>query len=461
MPTTQTNTTPQRDIYSVSRLNSEVRAVLDSSFPLLWVEGEISNLARPASGHIYFSLKDQYSQVRCAMFRMKRQLLRFEPENGLQVLVRARPNLYEARGDFQLSIEHMEPGGEGLLRQAFEELKQRLDREGLFDPGHKLPLPEFPQRIGVITSPTGAAIRDVLSVLKRRFPAIPVVIYPVQVQGDTAAAEIIRAVELANQRSECDLIILTRGGGSLEDMQAFNHEQVARAIYASKLPIISAIGHEIDFTICDFVADQRAATPSAAAELATPDRRELADRLDNILRHLTGQISRRQHTLQQHLQHLRQRLARLDPGAQLGQRQQRLDELELRMVRNLRSHMQQQQHTLTSLITRLKSQAPRQRIALLQQKTQGLQHRMHMLISNQQQQRGRLLAAMVRNLNTLSPLATLERGYSITTTADGKVLDDASMVSVGDRVETLLATGKLGCLVERCDNPEPGKQGRG
>jgi exodeoxyribonuclease VII large subunit len=453
MPTTQDNSTPQRDIYSISRLNSEVRAVLNNSFPLLWVEGEISNLARPSSGHIYFSLKDQYSQVRCAMFRMKRQLLRFEPENGMQVLVRARPNLYEARGDYQLSIEHMEPGGEGLLRQAFEELKQRLDREGLFDASHKLPIPQFPRQIGVITSPSGAAIRDVVSVLKRRFPAIPVVIYPVQVQGDAAVAEIIRALELAKLRAECDLVILTRGGGSLEDMMAFNHEQVARAIYSSAIPIISAIGHEIDFTISDFVADIRAATPSAAAELATPDRRELAERLSGILRHLTGQMTRRQQTLNQHLQHLRQRLDRLDPGVQLGQRQQRLDELELRIARNLSSRMQQQQQSLANLVTRLKSQAPRQRITLLRQKTQGLQHRMQTLVSNQQQHRGQQLAAVIRNLNTLNPLATLERGYSITTMPDGKIVDNASNVSVGDRVETRLATGKIGCLVETCEDP--------
>ncbi len=453
MPTTQDNSTPQRDIYSISRLNSEVRAVLNNSFPLLWVEGEISNLARPSSGHIYFSLKDQYSQVRCAMFRMKRQLLRFEPENGMQVLVRARPNLYEARGDYQLSIEHMEPGGEGLLRQAFEELKQRLDREGLFDASHKLPIPQFPRQIGVITSPSGAAIRDVVSVLKRRFPAIPVVIYPVQVQGDAAVAEIIRALELAKLRAECDLVILAPWGGVLEDMMAFNHEQVARAIYSSAIPIISAIGHEIDFTISDFVADIRAATPSAAAELATPDRRELAERLSGILRHLTGQMTRRQQTLNQHLQHLRQRLDRLDPGVQLGQRQQRLDELELRIARNLSSRMQQQQQSLANLVTRLKSQAPRQRITLLRQKTQGLQQRMQTLVANQQTHRGQQLAAVIRNLNTLNPLATLERGYSITTMPDGKIVDNASNVSVGDRVETRLATGKIGCLVETCEDP--------
>lgn len=453
MSTIQTNSTPQRDIYSVSRLNSEVRAVLDISFPLLWVEGEISNLARPASGHIYFSLKDQYSQVRCAMFRMKRQLLRFEPENGMQVLVRARPNLYEARGDFQLGIEHMEPGGEGLLRQAFEELKQRLDKEGLFDPSHKLPIPGFPRQIGVITSPSGAAIRDVLSVLKRRFPAIPVVIYPVQVQGDAAVTDIIRAVELANHRAECDLVILTRGGGSLEDMQAFNHEQVARAIYRSEIPIISAIGHEIDFTICDFVADMRAPTPSAAAELATPDRRELNERLTGMLRHLTSQMSRRQQTQNQRMQHIRQRLQRLDPSVQLSQRQQRLDELELRIARGMQKNMQQGRQSLANLLTRIKGQAPRQRIALLRQQTQGLQQRMRTLVSSQQKQRGQQLAAVIRNLNTLSPLATLERGYSITTTPDGRILDDASQVAVGDRVATQLASGKIACLVESCEDP--------
>lgn len=454
MPTTPANSTPQRDIYSVSRLNSEVRAVLDISFPLLWVEGEISNLARPSSGHIYFSLKDPYSQVRCAMFRMKRQRLRFEPENGMQVLVRARPNLYEARGDFQLSIEHMEPGGEGLLRQAFEELKQRLDREGLFDTSHKLPLPEFPRQIGVITSPSGAAIRDVITVLNRRFPSIPIVIYPVQVQGDDAAAEITQALKLANLRAECDLLILTRGGGSLEDLMAFNHEQVARAIFNSEIPIISAVGHEIDFTISDFVADKRAPTPSAAAELAVPDRKELTERLTGLQRHLTGQMTRRQQTLIQHMQNIRQRLRRLDPGIQLGQRQQRLDELELRIGRNIHSRMQQERQLVTGLYTRLRSQAPRQRITLLRQKIQELQHRMQTLVSNQQRHRGQQLAAVIRNLNTLSPLATLERGYSITTLLpDGKVLDDASKVSVGDRVETRLATGKIGCLVESCEDP--------
>ncbi len=453
MPTSQTNSTPQRDIYSVSRLNSEVRAVLDISFPLLWVEGEISNLAKPSSGHIYFSLKDPYSQVRCAMFRMKRQRLRFEPENGMQVLVRARPNLYEARGDFQLSIEHMEPGGEGLLRLAFEELKLRLDKEGLFDTNRKQPIPEFSQQIGVITSPSGAAIRDVISVLKRRFPSIPVVIYPVQVQGDVATKEITQALHLANLRNECDVLILTRGGGSLEDLMAFNDEQVARAIFASEIPIISAIGHEIDFTISDFVADRRAPTPSAAAELATPDRSELTERLSGLQRHLTSQITRQQHALNQSIQNIQQRLNRLHPGVQLGQRQQRLDEIELRISRNIHLSIQQRKQLVTSLSTRLSSQIPKQRLTLLQQKTQELQHRMQMLVTNQQRHRGQQLAAAVGNLNTLNPLSTLERGYSITTKLpELAILDSITDISVGDHVKTRLAKGTISCLVESIED---------
>jgi exodeoxyribonuclease VII large subunit len=440
---------PQRDIYSVSRLNSEVRAVLDSSFPLLWVEGEISNLAKPSSGHIYFSLKDPYSQVRCAMFRMKRQRLRFEPENGMQVVVRARPNLYEARGDFQLNIEHMEPGGEGLLRQAFEQLKQRLDQEGLFDDQHKQPLPEFPQQIGVITSPSGAAIRDVISVLKRRYPTVPVLIYPVQVQGEKSAQEIAHALQLANRRKECDLLILTRGGGSLEDLMAFNDEQVARAIFESKIPLISAVGHEIDFTISDFVSDQRAPTPSAAAELATPDHRELSERFSGLQHQLTHHIERQHHVLEQKVDNTARRLSLLHPGVQLGQKQQRLDELELRIKRSLETILNSSKQKLSNLQARMLTESPLQRTTMLQQKTTQLQRRMQIAVTNQHKLLTQRLSAAASNLNTLSPLATLERGYSITTKLpEGVILHGTKDVSVGDRIETKLATGKLVCLVE-------------
>ncbi len=428
--------------------------MLDVSFPLLWVEGEISNLARPASGHIYFSLKDPHSQVRCAMFRMKRQRLRLEPENGMQVLVRARPNLYEARGDFQLSIEHMEPGGEGLLRQAFEELKLRLDQEGLFSTDLKQQLPAFPKQIGVITSPSGAATRDVISVLKRRFPSIPVVIYPVQVQGTGAAAEITLTLQQANHRKECELLILTRGGGSLEDLMAFNDEQVARAIHNCQIPIISAIGHEIDYTIADFVADLRAPTPSAAAELTTPDRRELGDKVAGLSRHLINHIQRQQQTLGTHITNLQQRLNLLHPGVQLVQRQQRVDELEQRLGLSLRSMMQHNLHLMSNLASRLQSQEPAKHISQLKQKTRELRHRMQLTTSNLHRFQEQRLAAVIRNMNALNPLATLERGYSITSrVSDGKIVDDATKLSAGDMVETRLAHGTILCLVESTKEP--------
>lgn len=449
MPTSPNQSSPQRDIYSVSRLNGEVRAVLDSSFPLLWVEGEISNLAKPTSGHIYFSLKDPYSQVRCAMFRMKRSRLRFEPENGMQVLVRARPNLYEARGEFQLNIEHMEPGGEGLLRQAFEQLKQRLDQEGLFNNQHKQSLPEFPQQIGVITSPSGAAIRDVISVLKRRYPSVSLLIYPVQVQGERAAKEITQALTLANQRDECDLLILTRGGGSLEDLMAFNDEQVARTIFESKIAIISAVGHEIDYTISDFVSDQRAPTPSAAAELATPDYRELVERYADLQRQLTHCIERQQHSLEQRVENIARRLSLLHPGVQLDQKQQRLDELELRISRSLETILKNSKQKFTNLQTRLFAESPLQRTGMLQQRTVQLQRRMQISIINQHRLLTQRLSAASSNLNTLSPLATLERGYSITSKLpEGAILHSSKDISAGERIETRLANGKLVCLVE-------------
>ena len=262
---------PEKKIFTISELNKGVRSILEKSFPMIWVEGEISNLACPASGHIYFSLKDSKAQVSCAMFKGRKQLLRFSPENGMKVLMRTRVSLYEPRGNFQLIAEHMEAAGDGALLRAFEELKARLAQEGLFDEHIKQAIPELPKRIGVITSATGAAVRDVLSVLQRRFPAIPVLLYPVPVQGNQAAPAIVNTLKLANQRKDCDVLLLVRGGGSLEDLWAFNEEVVARAIQQSDIPLVSGIGHEVDYTIADFVADQRAATPSAAAELVSPD----------------------------------------------------------------------------------------------------------------------------------------------------------------------------------------------
>jgi len=445
----------QRDIYSISRLNSEVRSVLEGSFPLLWVEGEVSNLARPSSGHIYFSLKDPQSQVRCAMFRMKRQRLRFQPENGSQVLVRARVGLYEPRGEFQLIIEHMEAAGEGALRQAFEVLKQRLADQGLFDTEQKRQLPEFPRQIGLITSPSGAAIRDILSVLKRRFPAIPLVIYPVPVQGEEAPRAIVDMIRLADQRAECDLLILARGGGSLEDLMAFNDEGVARTIFEAQIPIVSAIGHEIDFTIADFVADHRAATPSAAAELVSPDREELNQLLNALQGRQALQIRQQLDRLSTRLNTLEQRLGQCHPGAQLQQQQQRQDELEQRLQHAIRNQFRRRSDQLTALSARVHARTPAHHLTHTLQQCSLLDQRLVSSVKSGLEREGQRLATLAGSLHALSPLATLERGYCIVRKLpEGEILRDASRVSAGDQLETRLARGRLLCRVEAAETNE-------
>ena len=440
--------TPQRDVLTVSRLNSEVRAVLEGSFPLLWVEGEISNLAQPSSGHIYFTLKDRHAQVRCAMFRMKRQRLRFLPENGIQVLLRCRVGLYEGRGEFQLMVEHMEPAGEGALRRAFEALKEKLAAEGLFDTDLKQPLPGYPRQIGLITSPTGAAVRDILTVLKRRFPAVGVVVYPVAVQGSEAAAEIESMIRLADQRAECDLLILTRGGGSLEDLAAFNDERVARAINAARLPVISAVGHEIDFTIADFVADQRAATPSAAAELATPDRLELENQLDSLAARMLLQYQQGLERRGSALQNLHKRLSRTHPGNRIVHWQQRLDELQQRLYQAIKIDQRHRLALLNTLAAKVAVGNPRHELKRVSQRHAALDKRLlHAIDSLFDRQRYQLSKAAA-NLHTLSPLATLQRGYSITRRLEnGAVIRDAVEVAAGERIETLLSQGRLICDV--------------
>ena len=434
----------QREIYSVSRLNSEARTVLEGSFQLLWVEGEISNLSRPSSGHLYFSLKDAHTQVRCALFRSKRLRMRYQPENGAQVLLRARVSLYEGRGEFQLIVEQLEPAGEGALRQAFDALKQKLAAEGLFDSEMKLPLPAFPRRIGIITSPTGAAIRDLITVLKRRFPALPIVIYPAIVQGDTASKTIIEMIHLANNRAECDLLVLTRGGGSLEDLMAFNDEQLARAIAASMIPIISAIGHEIDFTIADFVADKRAPTPSAAAEMVSPDRGDITRKIDQLQHRLALQAKQLLTLFAIRVRNLARRLTQQHPGNQLIQKQQRVDELELRLVRSITNHHYRLNDRLTRLTTRISTGSPAFRIGVLHQKQQQLTRRLRLSIDSTIQKQQLRLAALAGSLNTLSPLTTLDRGYAIVNSLpDKSVIRDASTVTQGDRIETLLSVGRL------------------
>ncbi len=425
--------------------------MLEGSFPLLWVEGEISNLARPASGHIYFTLKDPQAQVRCAMFRMKRQLLRFQPENGLKVLIRARVGLYEGRGEFQLVAEHMEPAGAGDLQQAFDTLKLKLQQEGLFDTALKKPLPLLPKRIGLITSPSGAAIRDVLSVLQRRLPAVPVLIYPVTVQGEEAPRSILNALRLAEQRHECDLLILTRGGGSLEDLMAFNDEEVARTIHQLSIPLISAVGHEVDFTIADFVADRRAPTPSVAAELATPDKQEMLDRITSLQRRITLATQRHFSGGRQNLQNISDRLERVHPGIRLQQRQQYLDELGVQLQRITRIKLEQARGKIRLLESRLGGGIPTHRINRQREQFSHLAYRLTQAINTHLSLQRQRLGSAGGKLDALSPLATLQRGYSITRLLPSReLLHNANQVQPGDQLETRLA---VGTFISTVDNP--------
>jgi exodeoxyribonuclease VII large subunit len=438
-----------RDVYSVSRLNRAAKLLLAEHFSSVWVEGEISNLASPSSGHCYFTLKDQDAQVRCALFRPQARLLRFRPENGMQVLARAQVSLYEPRGDYQLVVEALEPAGDGALQRAFAVLKNRLAAEGLFDPAHKLPIPRLPRCIGVITSPTGAAVRDVLSVLKRRFPAIPVVIFPVKVQGNEAKFELVQAIETADRLKLCDTLILARGGGSLEDLWAFNEEMVARAIYACQTPLISGVGHEIDFTIADFAADLRAATPSAAAEAASPEREEWLARLRHLETRLL--LRTRARVLQQRavLEHLEKRLAPQHPAKRVQAQAQRVDELEFRLRRAAAAAVQKKQQRLQHGQARLQQHNPKQRLTALASHAGHLQRRLQAAMARGLQARQQELARLGHALQTVSPLATLGRGYAIAyRQRDRKILRNARDIAPGERLEVRLAEGSLIGTVE-------------
>ncbi len=391
------------EIYTVSRLNREARFLLEGSFPPLWVEGEISTFKAHTSGHWYFNLKDAGAQVRCAMFRTHNRMLNFQPRDGMHVFAKVRVSLYENRGEYQLIAENIEEAGEGKMRQAFETLKKRLADAGLFDAAYKKPLPLFPKCIGIITSPTGAAIRDILSVLQRRHASAPVIIYPTLVQGETAAANIVEAIQQATRRNECDILILTRGGGSLEDLWCFNDESVAHAIHQCVLPIVSAIGHEIDFTIADFVADLRAATPTAAAELITPDQAELLEKLDADERKCIRLISQKITQLQQHVMWTQKTLLQQHPQRKLQEQIQQVDFYEMNLVRA-------QQKILDNLRAKMQLFAGK--------------------------------------LDALSPLSTLQRGFSITTRAHDKtVVTHSTQVNIGEKIHIKLMQGNLECTV--------------
>ncbi|NOY66655.1 MAG: exodeoxyribonuclease VII large subunit [Gammaproteobacteria bacterium] len=444
----QDNFSPKRDILTVSRLNREVRTLLEGSFPLMWIEGEISNFACPSSGHWYLTLKDHNAQVRCAMFRNRNQLCRFKPVNGLQVLVRAKVGLYEGRGEFQLIAEHMEEAGDGALRREFDELKAKLDKEGLFDPSIKKDLPALPKCIGVITSPTGAAVHDVLSVLNRRFPALPVIIYPVPVQGETAAKEIASTIKLATSRKECDVLLITRGGGSLEDLWAFNEEVLARAIYKCPLPVVSAVGHEIDFTIADFVADYRAPTPSAAAEYLSPHQDEWNNTLNNQLNTLKNLLLQTQQQAQKKLMHLDARLQQCQPGFQLKQAAQKLDNLELRYQNACQNKIENSKSITRQLSSRLLQLSPSHKIKAYNDKQQQLSHLLQQAIKQKIKTSHLSLSSISRALDTISPLSTLDRGYSILRKEDRSVIKSTQQIQAGESIHAQLADGKLKCIVE-------------
>jgi exodeoxyribonuclease VII large subunit len=440
-----------RHILTPSVLNRLVRDLLEDALPMVWIEGELSNVSRPASGHVYFTLKDSQAQVRCAMFRTASSRLRFKPVDGMHVLMRAKVGLYEARGEFQLIAEHMEQAGEGALQREFEQLKARLGAEGLFEQDRKRPLPAFARRIGVITSPTGAAVRDVLSVIARRFPLADVEVLPVPVQGREAPPAIAAMLKRASASGRYDVLLLTRGGGSLEDLWAFNDEHVARAIHTSAVPVVSAVGHEIDFTIADFVADLRAPTPSAAAELLVPDVADLQRQLDRQRQRLTTLLGRRMQAAAQRGDHLFTRLQAQRPQARLARDGQRLRDLRLRMQRAISQVEQIRQARLDRIHARLLAQHPQLKLQPAQRRLVDLNRRLRSAIEHRLERERRNLTQQARTLHAVSPLATLERGYAIVFDDEGRVIRRAADVANGDRLKVKLAEGELKVRAEPHD----------
>jgi len=449
---TERNFGKSRDIFTVSRLNREARTLLESGLGLIWLEGEISNLAKPASGHLYFSLKDEKAQIRCALFRSKQPGLSFRPDDGMQVVARARVSLYEPRGDFQLIIESLEPAGEGELRRRFEQLKKKLHAEGLFQAHRKAVLPSLPTRIGIITSPGGAVIHDIITTLARRFPAIPLLLYPVAVQGKGAAEEIAAMITLATERAECDAIILARGGGSLEDLWAFNEEIVARAIDASRIPIVSAVGHETDFTIADMVADERAPTPTAAAEMLSPDQTEVGNLLQIHWQRLQGEMIKVLNEARQaidwtsmQLTHPRERIKRVwENLANLSRRRKFLIVARIQLIKT----------RLQSIDGHMQFARTSAKISRLRLDTWNRGQKLCHIVSSRLQRESQLLQGYTGRLHVLSPLATLNRGYSILTQTEGIVVRSTKGINPGDKVHARLGQGELDCVVEDVHEPD-------
>ncbi|MEO0363937.1 MAG: exodeoxyribonuclease VII large subunit [Pseudomonadota bacterium] len=435
------------EVWRVSDLNREVRTLLENGFGTVWVEAEISNLARPASGHLYFSLKDPSAQLRAAFFRQRQRGSVRDLANGDQVLVRGRLSLYEPRGDYQLIVEHLEPAGEGALRLAFEQLKRKLAAEGLFSSDRKRSIPTFPRRIGVVTSSSGAAVRDVLKVLRRRMPSIPVLVFPSSVQGQAAPRELTQAVRRADARADCDVLLLVRGGGSMEDLAAFNDEALARAISDCTTPIISGVGHETDTTIADFVADLAAPTPSAAAELATPDGEALTRALEGLRQRLGRAQLRRLHQIAQRSDFLSHRLMVAGPHARVRRQQTHLGAIAARLPRALKAIWQSDQQRLRLLKAQLSAASPARRI---ERQRDRLNFANKSLINEQRQRLESLrasLASHARQLNAISPLATLERGYAVVRDTQGQAVHHISQIDVDDRAEVLVKGGSFDATI--------------
>ncbi|MCY1499796.1 Exodeoxyribonuclease 7 large subunit [compost metagenome] len=434
-----------REVLTVSQLNQRARHLLEDVFPQVWVEGEISNLARPASGHLYFTLKDAQAQVRCALFRQNALRVRQALRDGLAVRVRGKVSLFEGRGDYQLIADAVEPAGDGALRLAFEALKEKLAAEGLFAAERKRPLPAHPQHVGIVSSPTGAVIRDIISVFRRRAPQVELTLVPTAVQGREATGQIVRALALADAQG-FDALILARGGGSLEDLWCFNEEAVARAVAACRTPIVSAVGHETDVSISDFVADVRAPTPSAAAELLAPDASDLQQRLDGLRRRLV--LRMREHLTRERLRldGLFRRLRH--PGERLRQQAQRLDDLDMRLRRAFERQLQVRHERLARLDTRLAAQHPGRTLALLRQRLESLAERLPRAARNAIKERRQKLDALAQTLHVVSPLATLGRGYSILLDERGQAIRAASQTRPGQRLKARLAEGELDVRVE-------------
>ncbi len=439
-------------VLTPSQLNTLARDLLEGAFPLIWVEAELGNVSRPASGHLYFTLKDARAQVRCAMFKPKSTWLKFVPREGLRVLARGRVTLYEARGEYQMVLDHMEEAGEGALGRALEELKAKLQAEGLFDDARKRPLPAFASRIGVITSPSGAAVRDMLSVLARRFPLVEVDVLPVQVQGATAAAQITRMLQRAAASGRYGVLVLARGGGSLEDLWAFNDEQLARAIAACEVPVVSAVGHETDFSLADFAADVRAPTPSVAAELLVPSRDDLHRRLralDARLRNLQAQHLRQ---LMQRVDRAALRLNALRPRARLDLLHRRQSDALRRLAAAWRQRVDRERAHLRHADAVLRATHPQRRIARLRERLAAVSNRPQATIARRLDNEVLRLRALARSLEAVSPLATVARGYAILQHDDGRIVRSVLDAAPGERLDARLADGQLRLRVESPDD---------